>query len=190
MHGGHPRTTAEPGMVPDGKGTTMSDTITITGNVATTPEFKRSGAGLPITTFRVASSQRKFDRATATWSEQGTNWYQVSTFRGLAEHAFASIRKGDRVILTGRLRVRQWDNGTKQGTSVDIDADSLGHDLLWGTTTFVKDASATRAAAPSSEEEWAAQSAEESESADLSTEWPVPVAPDDARELVDVETPY
>ena len=42
----------------------MSDTITITGNVATPPEFKRTPAGVAITTFRVASAQRRYDRAT------------------------------------------------------------------------------------------------------------------------------
>ena len=170
----------------------MSDTITVTGNVATTPDFKRSGAGMAITTFRVASSQRKYDRATGVWTETGTNWFQVSTFRGLAEHAFASLRKGDRVILTGRLRVRQWDNGTKQGTSVDIDADAVGHDLLWGTSTFVKDVASSREA-PEGDEAWTPSTPDDDANGpDRAAEWPATAAPDDARELagIEVETPY
>lgn len=165
----------------------MSDTITITGNVATAPEFKRSGTGLPITTFRVASSQRRFDRATGTWVETNTNWYQVSAFRGLAEHAHASLRKGDRVIVAGRLRVRQWDTGVKQGTSVDIEAESVGHDLLWGTTTFIKDAASMRESAPAPDAWAATPSAEES-----AAQWQGTPAPDDARELApaDAETPF
>ncbi|WP_439592574.1 single-stranded DNA-binding protein [Microbacterium sp.] len=150
----------------------MSDTITITGNVATTPEFKRSAAGLPIATFRVGSSQRKYDRESGTWSETGTNWYQVSAFRGLAEHAFASLRKGERVIVTGRLRVRQWENGTKQGTSVDIEADAVGHDLLWGTTVFTKTGSAPEGTDGGGEK-----------TVDAAAEWHVAAAPDDARDL-------
>jgi single-strand DNA-binding protein len=118
------------------------DTITITGNVATDPELKRTAAGVAITTFRVASGRRKYDRDSGTWSDSGTNWYTVSVFRMLADHAFHSLSKGDRVILTGRLRLREWDNGTRRGTAVEIDADAIGHDLLWGTTTFVKDARA------------------------------------------------
>ncbi|MBW9092853.1 single-stranded DNA-binding protein [Microbacterium jejuense] len=117
----------------------LYDSITVTGNVATEPEFKRTQNGLGITSFRVASGQRRFDRQTERWIDAGTNWYTVSVFRGLADHAFASLHKGDRVILTGRLRQREWDNGEKRGTSLDIEADALGHDLLWGTTTFVKD---------------------------------------------------
>lgn len=115
------------------------DMITITGNVATEPELKRSTGGTAITTFRVASGRRRYDRDAGTWSDSGTNWYTVSVFRSLADHAFRSLQKGDRVILTGRLRLREWDNGTRRGTAIEIDADAIGHDLLWGTTTFVKD---------------------------------------------------
>lgn len=117
----------------------LYDSITITGRLATEPEFKRTRNGLPITSFRVASGQRRFDRQSERWIETGTNWYTVSVFRGLADHAFASLHKGDRVILTGRLRQREWDTGEKKGTALDIEADAIGHDLLWGTTTFVKD---------------------------------------------------
>lgn len=116
------------------------DTITITGNVATPPELKRTPAGVPIATFRVASGQRRYDRAAEAWTDAGTNWYTVSVFRSLADHAYRSLQKGDRVILTGRLRLREWDNGTRRGTAIEIDAEAIGHDLLWGTTTFVKDA--------------------------------------------------
>ena len=129
----------------------MHDTITITGNVATAPEHKRTAAGVSITTFRVASSQRRFDRATNAWVDGDTNFYSVSAFRRLADHAFHSLRKGERVVLTGRLRVRDWENGAKRGTDVDIEADALGHDLLFGTTVFTKDASTS---ASDSEARW------------------------------------
>jgi len=116
------------------------DTITVTGNVATPPELKRTPAGLAIATFRVASGQRRYDREAEAWTDAGTNWYTVSVFRGLADHAYQSLHKGDRVILTGRLRLREWDNGTRRGTAVEIDAEAIGHDLRWGTTTFAKGA--------------------------------------------------
>jgi len=117
----------------------LYDSITVTGNVASEPQFKRTQNGVPITSFRVASGQRKYDKQTERWIDSGTNWYTVSVFRGLADHAFASLHRGDRVILTGRLRQREWESGEKSGVAFDIEADALGHDLLWGTTTFVKD---------------------------------------------------
>jgi single-strand DNA-binding protein len=135
----------------------MSDTITVTGNVATVPEHKLTQGGLSITTFRVGSTQRRFDRQSERWVDSGTNWYTISAYRGLADHAFRSLRKGDRVLLTGRLRVRQWDNGTKQGTAVEIDAEAIGHDLLWGTTVFHKEASG-RTEAETASDAWAVPS--------------------------------
>jgi single-strand DNA-binding protein len=129
----------------------MSDSITITGNIATPPELKRTANGVTITTFRVASPLRRYDRQSGTWVDSGTNWYTVSAFRGLADHAYESLRKGDRVLLTGRLRLREWENETKRGVSVDIDAEAIGHDLRWGTSTFVK---SSQSPAPDREREW------------------------------------
>lgn len=165
----------------------MSDTITVTGNIATDPEHKVTQGGLSITTFRVASSQRRFDRQSERWVDSGTNWYTVSTYRGLADHAFQSLRKGDRVLLTGRLRVRQWENGTKQGTSVDVDAEAIGHDLLWGTTVFQRDApGSTASSVRTADDAWAAPSAS-TEGSGRGEGWPAPGVPNDAAALAEGE---
>ena len=116
----------------------MNDTITIVGTVGTDPE-KKLRNGVSITTFRVATKERRFDRATGAWVDGETNWYTASAYRRLAEHVFDSVHRRERVVLTGRLRVRNWDTGEKRGTSVDIDIDAIGHDLLFGTTTFRSD---------------------------------------------------
>ncbi|MDX2375531.1 single-stranded DNA-binding protein [Microbacterium sp. LRZ72] len=114
----------------------MTDHITITGNVASDVAHKMTPAGLEITTFRLASGSRRFDRATSSWIDGPTNWYSVSAYRSLAVNAHRSLEKGQRVIVSGRLRLRAWENGDKRGTAVEIDADALGHDLLWGTSRF------------------------------------------------------
>ncbi len=114
----------------------MTEIITVTGNIATEPEQRTIAEGVRVTSFRVASPHRRFDRGSGKWVEQYTNWFTVSAFRGLGEHAYASLHQGDRVVVTGRLRLRDWDTGTKRGTTAEIDADSVGHDLLWGTTSY------------------------------------------------------
>ncbi|WP_417562693.1 single-stranded DNA-binding protein [Microbacterium sp.] len=116
----------------------MSDNITIVGNLAAEPERRRTPGGTPVTTFRVASSQRHYDKEKDSWVDTGTNWYQVSAFRSLADHAAASLHKGDRVIVTGRLKLREWETQKGKGLSVEIDADGVGHDLLWGTTLYTR----------------------------------------------------
>ena len=106
----------------------MTDTITLTGLVATTPRHVTTSANLPITSFRLASTQRRFDRAQNKWIDAETNWYTITMFRQLALNAGASIKKGDRVVVSGRLRLRDWQSGEKAGTNVDVEADALGHD--------------------------------------------------------------
>jgi single-strand DNA-binding protein len=114
----------------------MQDIVTIVGNVATDPTEGRTAGGVPVTNFRLASSHRRFDDATQTWVEVATNWYSVAAFRGLAENVKASLRSGDSVIVVGRIKIRAWENNGKQGTSIDIDADAIGHDLKWGTANY------------------------------------------------------
>lgn len=130
----------------------MTDTITLTGLVATEPKHLTTGEGLPITSFRLASSLRRFDRKTNVWVDAGTNWYTVSAFRRLALGAAASISKGDRVIVTGRLRLRDWTSADKTGKSIEVDADALGHDLNWGTAKYMRTMSASDGAAPAPED--------------------------------------
>lgn len=110
--------------------------ICLVGNVATVPERHQIGTGDSVVRFRVASSSRRFDRDSGRWQDGQTSWYSVSVFRSLGDHAFASLSKGDRVVLSGRLRIRSWEAGDKRGTDAEIDVEALGHDLLWGTTRF------------------------------------------------------
>ena len=114
----------------------MSESFTVSGLVATTPRHLVTQEGLPITSFRLASSKRRFDRTKKIWVEGETNWFTINSFRQLAINSASSISKGDRIVVSGRLKVRDWDNGERSGTSVEIEADWLGHDLVWGTTQF------------------------------------------------------
>ena len=114
----------------------MTDSITLTGLVATTPRHIRTNDGLTISSFRLASAQRRFDRSQEKWIDVDTNWYTISAFRQLGVNCAGSVHKGDRVIVSGRLRIREWQNGERAGTTVDIEADAIGHDLSWGTSSF------------------------------------------------------
>ena len=116
----------------------MSELITVSGLVATTPRHLVTQDGLPITSFRLAAAHRRFDRKENKWVDGETNWFTITSFRQLAINAAGSISKGERVLITGKLRVRDWDNGERAGTSVEIEADSMGHDITWGTSVFTR----------------------------------------------------
>jgi single-strand DNA-binding protein len=137
----------------------MSDTLALTGLVATTPRHLTTAEGLAITSFRLASSQRRFDRGQQKWIDADTNWYTVSAFRALAANTAVSVVKGDRVIVTGRLRIRDWENTDRSGTTVEIEADTIGHDMFWGTSQFTRVSAAVPAEADPADSQDAWQSA-------------------------------
>jgi single-strand DNA-binding protein len=116
----------------------MSENFTVSGLVATTPRHLVTQEGLPITSFRLASSTRRYDKTKKTWVDGETNWFTITSFRQLAINSASSISKGDRIVAAGRLKVRDWDNGERTGTSVEVEADCLGPDLSWGTAQFTR----------------------------------------------------
>ena len=133
----------------------MSDTITITGLVATTPRHIVTSEGLAISSFRLASTQRRYDTAAEKWIDGDTNWYTVTCFRHLAIHVAESVNKGDRIVAVGTLRIREWETEERRGMSIEVEADAIGHDLTWGTALFTstpRSATATEASSEPVEE--------------------------------------
>ena len=118
----------------------MAENITVAGLVATTPRHLITGDGLPITSFRLASSTRHYDHKRSMWIDGETNWYTVTAFRQLAINGHESVNKGDRILVQGVLRVRDWDNGERSGTSIEVEAHALGHDLTYGTSIYTRKA--------------------------------------------------
>ncbi|MEV4667273.1 single-stranded DNA-binding protein [Microbacterium sp. LWO12-1.2] len=126
----------------------MTELLTVVGRVATDPVRGQTRGGIAVTNFRLASTHRRLDPVTQTWVDGETNWFSIAAFRQLGEHAKASLRCGDSVIVTGRLKIRNWESNGKNGTSVDIEADAIGHDLRWGTTAYLRTPRASTGESP------------------------------------------
>lgn len=109
----------------------MFDTqVTVVGNLVAEPRLALTKDGQPVASFRLASTPRRFDRATAEWKDGDTLFTNVTCWRALAENVSASLKKGSSVIVLGRLSVRPYE--TKDGDkrqSVDIDAIAVGPEL-------------------------------------------------------------
>jgi single-strand DNA-binding protein len=113
--------------------------ITIVGNVAWAPRLRTLVGGTVVADFRVASTPRRQDKASGNWSDLKTMWFGVTCWRGLAENAAASLQKGDRVVVTGRLRATSYQ--TEQGeerSGLEIDVSAVGFDLSRGPVTQVR----------------------------------------------------
>jgi len=118
---------------------TMNETyVTISGNVVGDPVARATKANVPFVTFRVASNVRRVDFKTGEYIDAGTNFVNVTAFRALGVNLANSLKKGEPVLVYGRMRINQWVNGDRSGTSVEIDAYNVGHDLTWGQTKFIK----------------------------------------------------
>jgi single-strand DNA-binding protein len=115
----------------------MDNTVVVVGNLAADPEYRRLDNQVEVANFRVGSTRRRFDRGTGTWMDGETSWWRVSCWRGLAANAAKSLRKGERVVVVGRVRTSSWETEDgRSGTSVEIEAEAVGHDLAWGTSEF------------------------------------------------------
>ena len=112
--------------------------VTIRGLVATTPRHLITAEGKPITSFRLAESRQVWSKEKFQFVDVDTNWFTVTSFDSLAINAKSSISKGDKVLVIGALRIRDWDNGERAGTSVEVEADSIGHDLSFGESSFTR----------------------------------------------------
>ena len=113
--------------------------ITVTGRVVADPESRTTRHGVPFAAFRLASTVRRLNPKTRDYEDGGTSFYNVTAFRSLGANVANSLKKGEPVVVYGRLRVNQWlrqDNS--HATSVEIDAYNIGHDLSWGTTSLTR----------------------------------------------------
>ncbi|MBM6399108.1 single-stranded DNA-binding protein [Phycicoccus sonneratiae] len=113
--------------------------VTVQGRLVADPVVKQGRSGA-FTVFRVAQSERHPDRSEpGRWTDSEPSFYDVSVFRGMGENAARSLRKGHPVVVTGKQRIRQFrrDDGS-MGATVELFADSLGHDLRWGVTHYTR----------------------------------------------------
>jgi len=111
--------------------------VSLTGYVATQPRWRETSSGTPNITMRVAWTPRRIDRSTGEWVDGHTSYVTIVCWRKLADHVATCLRKGDPVVVNGRLSVRPYED--KAGVpriAVEVDASSVGHDLSRGVAQF------------------------------------------------------
>ena len=115
-----------------------TNTITISGNITRDPEMRYTPSGISKVSFGVAVNRTWRNQQTQEWDEQ-TSFFNVVAWRQLAENVGASLAKGSRVVVTGRLEQRSWetDNGEKR-SKVEIIADEVGPSLRWATAQVTR----------------------------------------------------
>lgn len=106
--------------------------ITVIGNLVADPEPRVSQAGKSWVTFRMASTPRVQDRQSNDWTDGTPLWLGCRAYGELADNIVASLAKGARVIVQGRLTSREYtDKQGQQRTSLDLEVEAIGPELRW-----------------------------------------------------------
>ncbi|MDA3030897.1 MAG: single-stranded DNA-binding protein [Actinomycetota bacterium] len=107
----------------------QDNTVTLTGNLTKDPELRYTTGGRGVASFGLAVNRRY--QVNGEWQEQ-VSFFNVVAWADLGENAAASLHKGNRVMVTGRLEQRSYD--TREGEKrniTEVIADDLGPSLRW-----------------------------------------------------------
>ncbi|QDH85086.1 ssDNA binding protein [Gordonia phage Dardanus] len=110
--------------------------ITVVGNLTADPELRFTGSGAAVANFTVAATPRVFDRDSNEWKDGDALFMRVNAWRDLAENVTDSLTKGQRVVVTGRLKQRSFE--TKEGekrTVIEMEAEEVAPSLKYATAT-------------------------------------------------------
>jgi single-strand DNA-binding protein len=117
----------------------MGIQIHIVGNLTADPELRYTQSGLPVAGFSVAVNERKFNRDTNQWEDGETTFVRCSAWREMAEQVAASLVKGNRVMLSGKVDLKEYEtrDGAK-GAALEMNVDEIGASLRYATAIVTK----------------------------------------------------
>ncbi|MFD9793361.1 single-stranded DNA-binding protein [Streptomyces sp. NPDC059070] len=123
--------------------------VTVVGNLTADPELRHTASGLPVASFTIASTPRTYQRENGAWEDGETLFLRCTLWRQTAQNAQASLRRGMRVIVTGRLRQRSFDDAEGQHrTTAEIDAEDIALSLTHAAAQVTKTHRPANATAP------------------------------------------
>jgi len=113
------------------------NSVSLVGNITRDPELRFTPSGQATASFGLAVNRRWQDRQSGEWQE-ATSFFDVVCWREMAENVAESLTRGARVVVTGRLEQRSWDQDGEKRSKVSVVADDLGPSLRWATATVTK----------------------------------------------------
>ncbi|CAN5182422.1 hypothetical protein BH23ACT9_BH23ACT9_39910 [soil metagenome] len=112
------------------------NTITVIGNLTKDPDLRYTQAGVAVASLSVAVNRRMMNKQTNEWEDKLDGYFDINIWRDHAENVAESLSKGDRVLVTGRLIKRSYDDREGQTRWVtEIEADEICPSLKWARVT-------------------------------------------------------
>ncbi|MER5511246.1 single-stranded DNA-binding protein [Streptomyces sp. NPDC002766] len=128
--------------------------VTLVGNLTDDPELKFTEGGAALAKFTIAVTPRTFDRTANAWKDGTTAFYRCAAWRQLAEHVADSLKKGSRVVASGRMRQHDWTNEQGEKRSMlAVEVDDIGASIRFTTVTI--NAKRATQSGPAGDDPWA-----------------------------------
>lgn len=138
------------------------NTVTLVGNVVREPELRWTKSGIPVASFTLVYSERYLDRASGTWQDGPATYMNCTAWKQAgAENVKESISKGNRLMVTGKLKQRNYltDDGNKRSV-IELEVEEVAVSLKFAIAVPVKQPAADGAGAPSEiPTDWAPETA-------------------------------
>ena len=113
--------------------------LTVIGTLITAVNRRRLADDTTVASFRVASNERRFDRAAGTWTDGDSLYVSVTCWRQLAENVYVTFNLGDPIIVRGRLHSRSYeDKDGRRQTVIEMEALAVGPDLTRATAKVTR----------------------------------------------------
>ena len=114
------------------------NSVFLVGNITRDPELRFTPSGQATATFGLAVNRRWQNRQSNEW-EEATSFFDIVCWREMAENASDSFQRGMRVMVSGRLEQRSWEDqdGNKR-SKVEVVADEVGPSLRWASAEVKK----------------------------------------------------
>lgn len=118
--------------------------ITLVGNLVADPELHLTSSGSTLARFRIASTPRYLDRQTGEWKDGDSIFLTCNAWRQMAENVGESLRRGERVIVIGRLKQRSYQNDKGENvTAHEVEVDEVAPSVRYTTARVTKNARAS-----------------------------------------------
>ena len=117
----------------------MADnSVTLVGNITDDPELRFTPSGRPVANFTVAVNRRWKDPQ-GEWQDKLDGFFRCNCWADMAENVAESLKKGTRVVLTGRLQQRTWETpeGDKR-SAMEVQVEEIGPSLKWSVASVQK----------------------------------------------------
>jgi single-strand DNA-binding protein len=112
-------------------------TVTVIGFIAQDPHFQILDSGMSLMSLRVGSTPRRYDRDLGQWRDEDPMYLTVNCWRTLADNLQGcELKRGDPVVVTGRLRIREYAKDGQRRFNAQVEATTVGHDLSQGVARF------------------------------------------------------